>query len=357
MTPNFIPGIELSRRFYFEVVRPLLDQHFPALAHAAAHIGSGSDVLSFDTEMSRDHDWGPTVTLLLKEDDAPLIDNIREVMDTQLSTLFYDYPVIIPTHIEGAFANRITVATLWDYVWQQWRYDLNTPFEKTDWLMISSQKFREMTGGAVHFDNIGDLTALRQKWAWYPRDVWLYLMACGWQRIGQEEHLMPRAGYVGEEIGSSLIGSRLVRDIMNLCFLMERQYAPYPKWFGTAFKQLDCAAGFVPILERVQLAQTWQDREKALCKAYEMLACQFNTLGITTPLPTTTSRFHDRPFYIIHGERFAEALIAQITEPDMKHIAARRLIGNIDQFSDNTDMLSDAAWRLILRKLYVEDLD
>ncbi len=37
---------------------------------------------------------------------------------------------------------------------------------------------------------------------------------------------------IGDEVGSALIGSRLVRDIMRLCFLMEQTYAPYAKWFG-----------------------------------------------------------------------------------------------------------------------------
>ncbi len=32
---------------------------------------------------------------------------------------------------------------------------------------------------------------------------------------------MPRAGFVGDEPGSALIGVRLVGDIMNLCFLVE----------------------------------------------------------------------------------------------------------------------------------------
>ena len=67
------------------------------------------------------------------------------------------------------------------------------------------------------------------------------MMASGWQRIGQEEHLTPHAGSVGDELGSALIGSRLVRDIMSLCFLMEKRYAPYAKWFGTAFLRLECA--------------------------------------------------------------------------------------------------------------------
>ena len=67
MGTPFVPGLELGRRFYAEVVRPLLDEDFPGLRHAAAHLGGGSDVLGFDTAMSRDHDWGPAVTLFLPE--------------------------------------------------------------------------------------------------------------------------------------------------------------------------------------------------------------------------------------------------------------------------------------------------
>lgn len=41
-----------------------------------------------------------------------------------------------------------------------------------------------------------------------------------------------------------------------------------------------------------------------------------------------------------------------ISDPEVKRIAAKKLIGSIDQISDNTDILSDAQWRPILRKLY-----
>ncbi len=51
--PEFIPGLELSRLFYWEVVRPLMDRHYPGLPHAAALIGLGSEVLGFDTQMPR----------------------------------------------------------------------------------------------------------------------------------------------------------------------------------------------------------------------------------------------------------------------------------------------------------------
>jgi hypothetical protein len=164
---------------------------------------------------------------------------------------------------------------------------------------------------------------------------------------------MPRAGYVGDELGSALIGSRLVRDIMNLCFLIERQYAPYPKWFGTAFKQLDCAGDLAPALWRAQCAPTWQEREAALCQGYVYLARMHNRLGITEQISETVSNFYGRPFQVIYGGRFAAALCGRIADQEVRKVAVRRLIGSIDQWSDSTDIRSDPAWRQILRGLYL----
>jgi Domain of unknown function (DUF4037) len=361
--PQFISGIELSRRFYQEAVRPILDARFPSLPHAAAHIGPGSDVLGFDTEMSTDHDWGPGVLLFLRDADAGLGDDIRAVMSQDLPHLFAGYPVGMSApdpegvrqmqHTLGApLEHRVRPTTLRAFIWQQLAYDIDRPLDAADWLTIPSQKLRELTAGAVHHDQVGELTSLRERLAWYPQDVWLYLLASCWQRIGQEEHLMPRAGYVGDELGSALIGSRLVRDIMNLCFLIERKYAPYPKWFGTAFKQLDCAGALAPALWRAQTAPNWREREAALCEAYTYVARMHNRLGITEQLLETISSFYGRPFQAIYGGQFAAAICAQIAGPDVRRIAAGRLIGSIDQWSDSTDIRADPTWRQILRQLY-----
>eukprot|EP01121_Diplochlamys_sp_Union-15-3_P014169 TRINITY_DN4486_c0_g1_i2.p1 TRINITY_DN4486_c0_g1~~TRINITY_DN4486_c0_g1_i2.p1 ORF type:complete len:143 (-),score=8.71 TRINITY_DN4486_c0_g1_i2:157-585(-) len=126
-------------------------------------------------------------------------------------------------------------------------------------------------------------------------------MASVWTRIGQEEHLMGRAGIVGDEIGSTIIANRLVRDIMKLCFMMEKKYIPYAKWFGTAFGQLLCAKSVIQdILRRTQLAVQWSEREKYLNLAYEFLAKKHNDLKITCSLPDTVSNFFNRPFKTLH---------------------------------------------------------
>jgi len=66
---DFIPGLELSRLFFFEAVKPVLDAEFPRLRYSAALVGAGSEVLGFDTEMSADHHWGPRVDLFVGEED------------------------------------------------------------------------------------------------------------------------------------------------------------------------------------------------------------------------------------------------------------------------------------------------
>lgn len=77
-----------------------------------------------------------------------------------------------------------------------------------------------------------------------------------------------------------------------------------------------------------------------------------NALGITPAMPEQVVNFHDRPFKVIYGSAFADAIRAQIGDPTLQWIAARRLIGSIDQFSDSTDLRGDGARRPVLRNLY-----
>jgi hypothetical protein len=360
--PVFVSGLELSRRFFHEAVGPLLDDAFPDLRYTAALLGPGSEVLGFDTEVSVDHDWGPRLFIFLRQEDAEQRDAIGNLLSQRLPETFAGYPVSLPAPVEprtrimtrplaGPIKHRVISITVRDFVRIQLGYDLTQPLEAIDWLTFSSHALGELVAGEVYQDEEGELTAVRTRFAWYPHDLWLYLLACGWQRIGQEEHLMPRAGSVGDELGSALIGSRLVHDIMSLCFLLERQYAPYPKWFGTAFRQLHSAQELAPLLWRVQQASTWNERSAALAQASEIVARLQNELGVCRRLPITVSSFYDRPFPVIHGERFAQALVEQIADPAVRHLATGRLIGNINQWSDNTDM--EGVVREKLRQLYM----
>jgi hypothetical protein len=347
-------------------VRPILDEHFPQLPHAAALLDSGSEVLGFDDAMSTDHHWGPRVLLFLGNDDHQrLASSIADTLARHLPYAFEGYSTHFAPpdpndhgvqHLqfvtEGPVRHRVAAYTLRGFFSDYLNFDLDQPLEPADWLSFSEQRLRTITAGPVYYDALG-LNETRAAFAYYPHDLWLYLLAAGWTRLGQEEHLMGRAGLVGDEVGSALIGARLVRDVMRLGFLMERVYAPYPKWFGSAFKRLACGPTLWPSLWGALQAGSWQAREAQLETAYVALAAQHNALGLTAPLPEQAQPFWGRPFRVMAQHGFAEALLAQIHDPQVKQIAARPLIGSLDLFSDNTDLIADPVWRPRVRQLYV----
>jgi hypothetical protein len=61
---EYVPGVELTRAFYQEVVAPRLG----GVRHSAARLGPGSDVLGYDTARSTDHDWGARLAVLVEAD-------------------------------------------------------------------------------------------------------------------------------------------------------------------------------------------------------------------------------------------------------------------------------------------------
>ena len=91
--PAFIPGLKLAEGFYHEAVKPLLETGFPGLRCSAALIGYGSEVLGFDTPMSRDHHWGPRLMLFLEPDDlSSRGDTIRRFLSENLPVSYRGYP-------------------------------------------------------------------------------------------------------------------------------------------------------------------------------------------------------------------------------------------------------------------------
>lgn len=362
MSAPFVPGLTLSRRFYEDAVRPILDRHFPALAHAAALIGPGSEVLGFDTAQSTDHHWGPRVMLFLG--DADLIANgdaVRAALSAHLPTTFMGYSThfglpddhgvrLLEAADDGSVNHRVELHSVGSYVKQYLGWNPACALTTIDWLTFPEHRLRAFTGGAVFSDRIGELCAVRERLAWYPPDIWRYLLAAQWNRIAEEEAFMARCGDVGDELGSRLVAARLVRDLMRLCFLMERQYPPYSKWFGTAFARLRCAPSLLQPITAVLEASEWHAREDALRIAYRHVAEMHNALRLTDPIDPYTSPYYDRPYQVIHADRFASALYEGITDVDVLQLP--RHLGSLNQVIDSSDKLEDDMTRQRLRGLY-----
>jgi hypothetical protein len=362
--PPFVPGLLLNERFYAEAVRPILTDGFPRARYAAALIGPGSDVLGYDTARSTDHEWGPRLLLFVTEaDHAEHAAAIHTLLADRLPSSFMGFSTHFgppgPDGVRtlapdpgGPIAHKVEVHPP-DTLHSWLGIDPFGEISAVDWLLMPQQKLLDVTAGRVYHDGLGMLERVREKLTYYPRDIWLYLLAAQWGRIAQQEAFVGRTGEGGDEVGSALVAATLVRDLMGLCFLLERRYAPYSKWFGTAFARLHCAPRLTPLCAQVLQAGAWREREDALAAAYEIVAGLHNAIAITAPLDPRTRSYYSRPFRVLFAERFRDAIVAEIQDPALRAIIDRAgVIGSVDQVADNVDVLTSSALTAKLRALY-----
>lgn len=359
---EFVSGLRLSGLFYAEAVSPILESYFPGLRHAAALIGHGSEVLGYDSARSTDHEWGPRLLLFLSEEDYPgYAGRIVETLRHELPREFRGYSThfgepdeegvrLIEEKASGPVEHKVEVHTVRGFFTSWAGLDPFMRWGPAEWLCLPQQRLLELTAGRVYHDGLGELGEARRRIRYYPRDVWLYLLAAQWERVGQQEAFVGRTGEAGDEPGSRLIAASIVRDLMGLCFLMEKKYVPYAKWFGTAFSRLECAPRLGPVLDEILRADSGEQREGRLSEAYAVVAEMHNALGLTPPLPTRVSRYHDRPYLVVHAGRFAAALKGTIEDPAVLSIPHKA--GSVDQISDSTDVLAHPEVYLKLRALF-----
>ncbi|MFB7270907.1 DUF4037 domain-containing protein [Streptomyces sp. NPDC056244] len=348
---GFLPGLALSRIFYEEAVRPVLDESYPGLRHAAARVGTGSEVLGFDTARSADHEWGPQLNLFLAPEDAaehgPDLHRLlahrlpKQVRGWPTHFRHYDPadPVGHMARTDGPVNHRVSVGDVDGWLHSELglgprAYEAAPTVH--DWLAMPQQKLAEVTGGAVFHDGLGTLGAARRRLAWYPDQVWRYLLACQWQRISQEEAFVGRCAEVGDDLGSAVVAGRLVRDLMRLCLLLRRRYAPYGKWLGSAFSRLGLGEELSASLRGALSASDHATREQHLCAAYEFVAALQNETGQAGPVDPSCRPYHSRPFRVLRADRFARALAETVTDPVLRGLP---LSGSVDQWADSTDVL------------------
>jgi uncharacterized protein DUF4037 len=331
---GFRSALEVSGGFYADVIRPVV-----SVPHAAGLLGWGSDVLGYDTERSMDHGWGPRVQVFVDD-----VEPVREAIEANLPEEYDGHPVRFGWDAQEA-THHITVTTLSDWLVEHLGFDAGRGVSLEDWMVTPQQKLLGVVAGAVYADD-GRLEPVRAVLRWYPDELWRWLLACQWSRIAQEEPFVQRAHEAGDELGSRIVAARLVRDLMRLVLLQSRAYAPYTKWFGTAFARLGHADGLDRVLAEVLAADDHADRERALTTAYELVARRHNALRITAEVDPSPRPFYDRPAMVLGAARFVDACQATVTDP---RVRALGMYGAIDQFADNTDLLSNpSAYRRLI---------
>lgn len=360
---SFVKGLDLSEAFFLEVAQPILTTHFPLLSYSAGLFGYGSDVLGFDDVVSTDHNWGPRFTLFLPGES---FDGWKTQIVAAFAAEFpYEYEGF-SVHFsapdehdkgvrwqeflhQGSVNPLIEYHTVLSYFESYLGYTPHTDVTVAQWLTFTEHRLLGVTSGKVFHDDLGVRT-VRNRLAYFPRDIWLWLMAAQWTMIAEEEAFVGRCGSVADDMGSRLIAARQTQRLMRLGFLLEQRYAPYSKWFGTAFKTLEIASMLLPVLEQVLSASVWHEREQYLGRAYQIVAEKHNTLGLTEELSTEMSTYFERPFQVLGAHRFAAALRSMIHCTELQQLVPE--IGSVSQFTDSVTVCDDVKLYGKLQRLY-----
>lgn len=359
---SFISGLKLCRIFYEEAVEPILSKYYSKLKYDAALIGTGSEVLGFDDITSTDHHWGPRLQLFISEDDYVTYQNeIKTTLSKNLPFSIKSYSThwsepdpndsmnqFLRPIRSGSVNHRVEIYDVKSYL----SHHLNIePYSLTDidWLVLPEQKLLELTAGEVFHSGLNELPKIRDFFRYFPRNVWIFKIISEWDHLAEEVSFVGRTGSIGDDLGSRIEASRLLRRIIRLSFILSKKYHPYYKWSAFAFSKLPIAQKLHPLLLKILKEDNWRNREKLLCQAYLILLKKQNSLQITPEISLKPIRFYSRNQTVIDIQIIIKEL-KKLLEPPLSEL--KYPIGSIDHFIDDTHILTDTMFGKRSRVFY-----
>lgn len=347
---KFIKGMELCEGFFNTCAKKIIEESFPRLKYSAGLIGYGSDVLGYDDEVSADHMWGPRFYMFLSGEDISLKDEIFQALCRGLPYTYEGYSVNFtepnpndngvqkPKLISAGKVNPLVfIQTFEEFLTEQLgTADLDNikPYE---WLSFSEHRLLSLVSGKFFTDSL-NCAEIISKIKFYPKAMKLYLIASSWEIIASEQAFVKRCGECGDEIGSQIICSRICERLMRLCFLYKEAYAPYSKWFGTAFGRLDVDGKIKQAISGALSAEGFLQREKKLAEAQALTAELHNASGLTEPVDYKIESYFGRDTKVIFAEKFSEAVSKELVGTDFENVP---LLGTLSQVGGVASITDD----------------
>ncbi len=232
-------GLELSKRFFEEYGRPMLETDFADLLPflAVGLVGSGSECFGFDDELSRDHDFAAGFCIFLPEEAVvSRADAFR--LERAYSKLPKTFLGVERSLVNPVGGNRHGVLRTADF----YGAHVGSPdgnLSTDAWLGLPEHALCEATNGQVFYDAFGEFSAIREQLSFYPREIARKKLAGNLLLMGQAgQYNYPRAIARGDTAAAQLAVFEFVKSTMSVLFLLEKTYQPYYKWAFCALKKL-----------------------------------------------------------------------------------------------------------------------
>jgi hypothetical protein len=276
---------EISRRFFRQVVLPVLEREFPAETAQTAFglFGYGSEAYGLDDEISRDHHWGLRIDGLMPD---ALFRARREAIARAVADALPDSFEGFPLR-EGHVAGAGLALDSRDGFLARTIGQARVPQSASDWLRVPEEDIHHVLNGEVWHDPSGVFTTVRQAFeAYYPDDVWRRRIA-HWCRYysGMGCYALKRALLRDNELYAVTAFGKAIRWGVQLAFLLDRRYFPYDKWLMAYFQRLPrLHEPLAPLVaEALRLSTAWERKLELLDAVSDVLDATLVADGLIRP--------------------------------------------------------------------------
>lgn len=232
-------GLELSRGYYEEYGRPMLEREYPELMKvlAVGFTGSGSEHYGYDDETSRDHDFEPGFCIFLPGEET-VSRRDAFLLERAYAKLPKEYCGVQRQPYSPVGGNRNGVMRTEEYYLAAIGSGDGT-LTKEAWLHIPDYALAEAVNGEIFYDGLGEVTNIREGLRKMPEDVLK-------KRVAGNLIVMAQAGQYnfarclkhGEPEAAQLACGEFVTAAMRVTFLLKGEYMPYYKWSFRALRAL-----------------------------------------------------------------------------------------------------------------------
>ena len=291
-------GLELSEKFYKEVGEPMLSSVFKDLMPylAVGLVGSGSECLGYDDEVSRDHDFEPGFCIFIPNEDV-VNSKAAFSLERAYAKLPKEFMGFKRLNYDAVGGARHGVIRISDFFLSK----TGSPdgrLSVAEWFSVPEHSLLEAVGGKVFFDNLGEFSRIRERLSYYPRDIALKKLAGNLLLMGQAGlYNYPRVLSRGETGAAGLAAHQFTEASMNAVFILNGKYKPYYKWSFRALRELPLLNDLAEPLEFLissgndsATAEKKQELIKSICLS---VAKEIKNAGLVSHLePDTQTLAH-----------------------------------------------------------------
>ena len=231
-------GISLSKKYYEDYVRNMINKEFPIYADeiAVGIAGEGSECFGYDDEYSRDHDYGVGVCLWVNSE---IHKKIGAELDISYQRLPKEVYGIKTERKSLGYKDKFGVSKIDDFFLRTIGSD-KLPKTKDEWLIVPEYALANAINGEIFKDTRGEMLAKRAYLIAGPgadvrrKKIAAYLALAG--QAGQYNYYRSLKRRDEGAIKVSLF--EFANNIIHGIFWLNNRYCPYYKWRYRALREL-----------------------------------------------------------------------------------------------------------------------